>query len=134
MVCMIVCIKESCFKLLVSRWEGGFCASRVAAARVCRLPVCVVSSHIICRSTMSQFHISALESPGIIILDSASLSISCWLSLSPLRSCFSRVDFLCSVIINSLPVICQLKKQKNSRRLCNHLGCVPSEKKYEKMF
>lgn len=82
---------------------GSLCVTRVQVA------VCAVSSHIICRSTMSQFHISARESPGIIVLDSASVH-HLVLAFSQLHCCFWRA--LCFVIINSLLLIYQLEKKK----------------------
>lgn len=69
-----------------------------------QVPVCVECSHIIYRSTMSWFHISALESPGIIILDFLSVSLSRHLLLAKsilLSNYFWRFHFS-SVITNSL--------------------------------
>lgn len=79
------------------------CVTRV------QVVVCVVSSHIICRSTMSQFHISAPESPGIIALDWACVPRRL-LPSSPPRRCFSGA--LRSLIINPATSICQLRNKK----------------------
>lgn len=58
---------------------GSLCMQVQVWVCVC---VCVLSSHIIHCSTMSWFHISALESPGIIMLDFLSVYLFLCLLLS----------------------------------------------------
>lgn len=105
-----------------------------------QVPVCVECSHIIYRSTMSWFHISALESPGIIILDFLPVSLSRHLlpakSIS-LSNYFWRFYFS-SVITNSLACIRQPKMKyldvnkviRASEGFCS----APSDQEYRNSF
>lgn len=105
-----------------------------------QVPVCVECSHIIYRSTMGWFHISALESPGIIILDFLSVSLSRHLLLAKfimLSNYFWRFHFS-SVITNSLACIRQPKmKYLDVNKIIwalEEFCSAPSDKEYCNSF